>query len=94
MRYRAKDLSTEQRQAVESLLRRPISEHECVSIKAIASPEELVTLSVERRKQALEKVRQYFARIDEKRAEISDSGADAIINEAIRSVRPRLRPID
>jgi hypothetical protein len=43
--------------------------------------------------EALEKLRQYFTRLDAKRAPVSDEEAEEIINEALRSTRPNYRPI-
>jgi hypothetical protein len=50
-------------------------------------------LSDEQRKEAQEKLRTYFARLDAKREPVSDQEAEEIINEALRSTRPNYRPI-
>jgi hypothetical protein len=88
MTHCVRDLSTEQKLVVESLLGRPVSDEESVSIRAFApGPNE------EERKAALEGLKQHFARIDAKRRPASDEEADAIINEALRSVRPNYRSV-
>ena len=94
MLHRVKNLSPEQKLTVEDLLGHALSEDESVSIKSIR-PSEIIPsrLSEEQRKEALEKLRQYFARLDAKRAPVSDEEAEEIINEALRSTRPNYRPI-
>jgi hypothetical protein len=85
-----KDLSIEQKLAIESLLGRRVSDQESVSVKAIPpSPQ----LSDEERTAAIEKLNRYFARVDANRQRVSDEEEDAIINEALRSVRPDYRPV-
>lgn len=94
MLHHVKDLSPEQRRTVEDLLGRPVAEDESVSIKgirpsAIISPE----LSPAQREKALEKLRQYFAKVDAQRTPASEEEEEEIINEALRSTRPNYRPI-
>jgi hypothetical protein len=74
--------------AVESLLGRPISEHETVSVQAFQPP----AVSDRRREEIVEALRQYFAEVDAKRQPVSAEEADDIINEAMRSSRPGYRP--
>ena len=90
MTHCVKDLSPEQKLAIESLLGHPLSDEESVSVKAFA-PSSL--LSDEERRAAIEKLNQYFARIDAKRQPVSEEEEDAVINEALRSVRPDYRPV-
>jgi hypothetical protein len=94
MLHRVKNLSPEQKLTVESLLGHTVSEDESVSIKSIG-PSEIIPshLSGEQRNEAVEKLRQYFGRLDAKRAPVSDQEAEEIINEALRSARPNYRPI-
>ena len=94
MLHHVKDLSPEQRRAVESLLGRPVAEDESVSIKGIR-PAAIIPprLSAEERKEALERLRRYFARVDARRKPVSDAEEAKIINEALRSTRPGYRPI-
>jgi hypothetical protein len=89
MTHCVKDLSLEQKLAVESLLGRPVSDEESVSVKAFSPSSRL---NDEERRAAIEKLNLYFAHIDVKRQTVTDEEEDAIINEALRSVRPDYRP--
>jgi len=93
MMHHVKDLSPEQRIAVESLLGRSVSEDDAVSIKAL-NPSAIVPsrLSKEEQKAALEKLDLYFARADAQRQPVSQEEEEAIIDEALRSTRPGYRP--
>lgn len=93
MLHQVKDLSAEQRRAVESLLGRPVAEDESVSVKGIRSAE--ITpprLSPEDRVKAAAKLLNLFEAIDQRRRPVSDSEEVAIINEALRAARPGYRP--
>jgi hypothetical protein len=94
MLHDVKDLSPEQRRAVENLLGRPVAEDESVSIKGIR-PSAIIPprLSSEERKEALGKLRGYFAKVDARRTPVSEAEEEEIINEALRSTRPNYRPI-
>jgi len=94
MLHHVKDLSPEQRRAVENLLCRPVAEDESVSIKGIR-PSAIIPprLSPDERQEALEKLRRYFAKIDAQRKPVSEEEEEEIINEALRSTRPNYRPI-
>jgi len=94
MLHHVKDLSPEQRRAVENLLGRPVAEDESVSIRGIR-PSAMIPnrMSPEERKEALEKLHRYFAKIDARRGPVSDAEEEEIINEALRSTRPNYRPI-
>jgi L-lactate utilization protein LutC len=83
-----KDLSPDQKMAVESLLGRSVSEQETVSVQAFQPP----VISDQRRQQVVEGLRQYFAEVDAKRQPVSAEEADDIINEAMRNSRPGYRP--
>jgi hypothetical protein len=76
MIHQVKDLSPDQKMALESLLGRPVSEQETVSVQAFEA----------------EGLRQYFAEVDAKRQPVSAEEADDIINEAMRNSRPGYRP--
>jgi hypothetical protein len=90
MTHNVKDLSIEQKLAIESLLGRRVSDEESVSVKAIPpSPQ----LSDEERTTAIEKLNRYFARVDANRQRVSDEEEEAVINEALRSVRLDYRPV-
>ncbi|MGA2770346.1 MAG: hypothetical protein ABSG26_05985 [Bryobacteraceae bacterium] len=82
-----KDLSPDQKIAVESLLGRPVSEQETVSVQAFQPP----TISDQRRQEIVGALRQYFAEVDAKRQPVSAREADDIINEAMRESRQRMR---
>ena len=83
-----KDLSPDQKMAVESLLGRAVSEQETVSVQAFEPP----AISEQRRQEIAEALRQYFAEVDAKRQPVSAEEADDILNEAMRSSRPDYRP--
>ena len=95
MLYHVKDLSPDQKLTVEALLGRPVSQEETVSVKAIA-PGTIVAsnLSPEQRKRALEGLQGYFQKVDVNRKAVSEAEEEAILTEAIRTVRPNYRPID
>jgi hypothetical protein len=84
----AKDLSPDQKAAIESLLGRRVLEDEAISIRAIEPP----ALSEERKHELAEQLKKYFADVDVRRRPGSPEEADDIINEAMRSVRPGYRP--
>ena len=83
-----KDLSPDQKIAVESLLGRPVSEQETVSVQAFEPP----AISDQRRQEIAEALGQYFAEVDAKRQPVSAEEADEIIYEAMRNSRPGYRP--
>lgn len=88
MIHKAKDLSPDQRAAIESLLGRRVLEDEAISIRAIEPP----ALSDERKQQLVEQLKKYFAEVDARRKGGSPEEAEEILNEAMRSVRPGYRP--
>lgn len=85
----AKDLSPEQKVAIESLLGRALLESEDVSVRAI-EPE---ALTDERRVEVLHGLEEYFAKVDSQRQPVSSEEANAAIDEALRSVRPNYHSI-
>jgi ligand-binding sensor protein len=84
----AKDLSPDQKTAIESLLGRRVLEDEDISVRAIQRP----ALSDQRRQELLEQLRKYFAEVDARRKPASAEEAEEILTEAIRSTRPGYRP--
>ena len=84
----AKDLSPDQKAAIESLLGRCVLEDEDISVRAIQRP----ALSDQRRQELLEQLRKYFAEVDARRKPASAEEAEEILTEAIRSTRPGYRP--
>ena len=94
MLHHVKDLSPEERRAVENLLGRSLEEDESVSIKSIRSSSIIPPkLSPEERKEVIEKLDRYFAKMDAQRKPVSDSEEESIINEALRSTRSGYRPL-
>ena len=94
MTHRVKDLSREQRLAIESLLSRPVSDDEAISIKgvppAMAAARQLTSRE---REEALKRLTRYFAKIDAQRVPVSAGEEEAILDEALRSTRPHYRPV-
>jgi hypothetical protein len=84
----ARDLSPDQKAAVESLLGRRVLEDEAISVRVIEQP----ALSEERKHELAEELKKYFAAVDARRKPGSPEEADDILNEAMRSVRPGYRP--
>jgi hypothetical protein len=87
MIHEVKDLSPDQKQAVESLLGRPVSEQETVSVQAFQPP----AVPVQRRQEIAEALRRYFAEVDAKRQPVSADAASGMIDEAMRESRPGYR---
>ena len=84
----AKDLSPEQKAAIESLLGRRVREDEAVSVRTF----EPVTVSHQRKLEIANELRKYFAEVDSARKPVSEEQAEEVITEAMRSVRPGYRP--
>lgn len=90
MTQSVKNLSAEQKLAIESLLGRRVSDDEQISVRAFSSP---VGVSKDERAAAIDWLNRYFAEVDARRQQVSDEEEDAIIDEALRSVRPSFRPV-
>ncbi len=88
MIHNAKDLSPDQKKAIESLLGRRVLEDEAISVRAIEPP----ALSDQRRHELAEELRKYFAEVDARRKPGSAEEAEEILTEAIRTTRPGYRP--
>ena len=88
MIHRARDLSPDQKTAIESLLGRRVLEDEAISVRAIEPP----ALSDRRQQELAEELRRYFAEVDSRRKPGSAEEAEEILTEAIRSSRPGYRP--
>jgi hypothetical protein len=84
---KAKDLSSEQKVAIESLLGRQVLDEEAISVRAIEPP----ALSDQQRHELAERLRAYFAEVDARRRPGSAEDAEEILTEAIRSSRPGYR---
>lgn len=91
MIHSVRDMSADQRSAIESLLGRHLRDEERLSIRPIAVVKEAAPLS--RRLEIAQELRAYFARIDSQRAEVSEEELDAAIDEALRSVRSSYKPV-
>jgi hypothetical protein len=88
MIHHAKDLSVDQKAAIESLLGRRVLGNEAISIRAI----EPLALSDRRRREQTAELRKYFSDVDARRQPGSPEEAEEILTEAIRSSRPGYRP--
>jgi len=86
-------LSRTERAAVESLLGRPLTEHESLSVQAFSPPQ----LSDEERQAAIAKLQVLFAEANENLAAAADEDAkedtEAVFEEAMRSSRPNFRQV-
>ena len=87
MIHHAKDLSPDQKAAIESLLGRRVLEDEAISIRAIAPP----ALSEERKHELAGQLKEYFSELDTRRMPGTPEEAEDVIDEAMRSVRPGYR---
>jgi hypothetical protein len=88
MIHRAKDLSPEQIAMIESLLGRRVLEEESISIRTLESS----FIADERRREAVDALRRYFAEVDASRQTGSADQAGEILSEAMRSTRIGSRP--
>jgi len=86
----AKELSADQKLAIESLIGQELSEHDNISVRKITPPPHL---TAERRREIVDGLRKYFAQVDAQRRPMSDEGAEEVINDALRSIKPTYRPI-
>lgn len=91
MIHSVKDMSDDQRLAVESLLGRQLRDEEKVSIRPIPVTKDAPPSS--RRFEISEAMRDYFARIDEQRKDVPDEEIEAAIDEALRHARPSYKPV-
>ena len=86
----ARELSPDQKQAIESLLGRRISDEEEISIRAL---DDHKGVSPERRAEVLGALREHFAKTDARRGPESAQEAEDILDEALRSTRPGYRAV-
>ena len=84
MMHKAKDLSADQKQVLESLLGRQVLEQETISVRAFESP----AISDEQRQQVANELRQLFAEADANRRSATDDEVSSAVTEAMRSTRP------
>jgi hypothetical protein len=86
-----RDLSTDQRVAIESLLGRALGDRERVSIRPVPVIRDAPPLS--RRRAIAAMLRDYFAKIDAKQPHAAPEEVDAAIDESLSHVRPSYKPI-
>lgn len=84
----ANDLSPDQKAALETLLGRRVQDGEAVSVRTF----EPATVSHERKLEIANELRKYFTEVDSSRKPVAEEEAEAVITEAMRSVRPGYRP--
>ena len=89
MIHNAKDLSVDQKAAIESLLGRRVLENEAISVRAI----EPQAIPDARRREVLNGLEKYFEQVDANRQPVNPKEADAIIDEALRSTRPHYQSV-
>ena len=80
----ARDLSADQKLAIESLIGHELSEQDEISIRRIAATSRLTP---ERRREIVDGLRKHFAEVDAQRKSMSNDEAEEILNEALRSVK-------
>lgn len=86
---KAKELSPEQRMAVEALISQ-LSEQDDVSVRRLSTSP---AVSTARRREIPQNLQEYFAQVDEQRQPMSAADADSVLDEALRSTRPGYRPV-
>ena len=86
-----KELSTDQRVAIESLLGSQLDDAETLSIRPVPVIQDAPPL--ERPREIARNLRDYFARIDGRQRDASPEELDDAIDEALRHVRPSYKPI-
>jgi hypothetical protein len=88
--HNARDLSPDARQVVEQLLGRQLAEDEQISILAYRLHE---PATAEDKQAALHALRGFWSRMDETNKKLPADEMDEILDEAMRSVRPKYRRI-
>jgi hypothetical protein len=86
--HKANELKPQTRAAVEAELGRSLKDDEDVSIMAF-SPHEAPT--GEARREAGQKLEEYFKRIDSCSSKVTDEEAESALGESIKKVRPGYR---
>ena len=87
MSYLAKELSMEQRSAIESLLGRRVSEDEAVTVQAYRP----ASMSPQKRAEIVDGLKAYFGELDARKAAADAGEADAAFEEAMRQTRPNFQ---
>jgi len=84
----AKDLSSDQKAAIEGLLGRRVLDEETISVRTI----EPTGISDQRKRELAEQLRKYFAEVDANRSNLPEADVESVLRESIRSSRPGYRP--
>lgn len=87
MLQHAASLSAEKKAAAELLLGRPISERETISVHAFEVPE----ASAEQKREVAQKMRDFFADVNENLSKAPPEDSNEVFEEAMRSSRPGFR---
>jgi hypothetical protein len=90
MSHHVKDLSADQKLAIESLLGRALGEDEFVNIRPI--PLTRVAAPLSRRREIALGLRQQFAQVDRQLEGVSPDELDAATDEALGHVRSSHKP--
>jgi hypothetical protein len=91
MLHKVRDLPTETRGVVESLIGRPLRDDEAFSIRPLRLQKEGVDAATAN--VAADQLEQYFAEIDAQHPPVSPGEAAEAIDEALRNVRPGHTPL-
>ena len=86
-----KDLSHDQRVAMEAILGRALDEREALSIRPVSVVRDAP--SSERKREVAEQLRSYFARLDAEPPQGSPKELDEAIDEALSHARPSYKPM-
>ncbi|MBM3754973.1 MAG: hypothetical protein FJW38_13445 [Acidobacteria bacterium] len=93
MIHAVKDLTPEQRQAVESLLGRAVDDNEAVSLKSVWTPATGTPPSTpEQRHEAAEWLERHYAKVAARQRSYSDQEFEATIAEALQAARSESGP--
>lgn len=93
MIHAVRDMTPEQRKAVESVLGRAVSDDEAVSVKAAWTPETGVTPSTpEQRHEAAEWLEQHFSTIIARQRPYSEEEIEEALVEALQAARSESGP--
>ena len=83
MMHKAKNLSADQKQVLESLLGRQVLEQETISVRAF----EPACVSDEQSQEIVNKLRKVFAEADANRGSATDNEVGSAVTEAMQSTR-------
>lgn len=93
MIHAVKDMTSEQRQAVESLLGRAVADNEAVSLKPVWTPAAGIPPSTpEQRREAAEWLEQHFSTIIARQRPYSKDEIEEALAEALQAARSESGP--